>query len=257
MPSTLACIGLDVADLETLNAHLEAMPAEVAGRVAGVESVRYADASGARVVVAVDEDGDTLDLVPSYDGRPGALLADLGPLGTVVTADVLDDDNEVVTRLAVDLEQHRHLSTVVPGPLRASVVAMGIEVSVHADAAAFGASDDSLLGEPVAGARPTRLAPESLIPYGLSDDADAAQPTAFLAGTVLDTATRTHGATGQDFHVARVRTAGFDATVCLAASAHPTAPDPGNVVAGSCYLVVDVPTLWTVEPRRRRRRGRR
>ena len=35
----------------------------------------------------------------------------------------------------------------------------------------------------------------------------------------------------------------------------PVAPVAGNVLAGSCYLVVDVPTLWTVEPPRRKRRG--
>ena len=52
-----------------------------------------------------------------------------------------------------------------------------------------------------------------------------------------------------------MRTVGFEATVCLAASDHPTAPVAGNVLAGSCYLVVDVPTLWTVEPPRRKRRG--
>lgn len=255
MPSPLACIGLDVTGLEELNGHLGAMPVEVVGRLDGVEAIRYADPSGARVVVTVDPDGDTLDLVPSYDGRPGALLADVAPHGPVVRADVLDDDNEVVTRFAVDLEQRRHLTGPVSGPLRASVVALGVEMAVHADEAAFAASDDSLLGQPGSDAgATTRLAAESLLSYGLLGEPAAAQPTAFLAGTVLDAATRTHEVTGQVFHVARVRTVGLVATVCLPGSAHATAPPAGAIVAGSCYLAADVPTLWTVEPRRRRRR---
>lgn len=256
MPSTLACIGLDVTSLDELNAHLTAMPSEVAGRVGGIESVRYTDESGARIVVARDADGETLDLVPSLDARPGALLGDLRAHGPVVAADVLGDDNELVTRLAADLEQHRHLDGVLAGPLRAAVVVLGVEMSVHADAAAFAASPVSRLGQEDPSEDAPQLADESFLSYGLFGDADAAEPTAFVAGTVLDAETRTHGVTGQSFHVARLRTAGFEATACLPASAHPVTPEPGQVVAGSAYLVLDVPTLWVVEPPRRRRRKR-
>ncbi|WP_148612187.1 hypothetical protein [Nocardioides rubriscoriae] len=254
MASTLACIGLDVDSLDTLNLHLSAMPSSLVGRIGGVESVRYTDASGARVVVALDQDGDTIDLVPSYDARPGAQLADLGPLGAVVQADVRDDTGEVVTRMAVDLEQHRHLTGVVGGPLRGSVVALGIEMTVHADAAAFAASDDSVLGTPEPGQAPTRWGAESFVSYGQFATEGDPEPTAFLAGTVIAADTHTHGVTGQVFHVARVRTVGFEATVCLAGSEHPDAPRTGSTVAGLCYLVVDVPTLWTVEPPRRKKR---
>jgi hypothetical protein len=257
MASTLACIGLDVDSLDTLNLHLSAMASSVVGRIGGVESVRYSDPSGARVVVALDQDGDTIDLVPSYDARPGAQLADLGPLGPVVQADVRDESGEVVTRMAVDLEQHRHLTGVVGGPLRGSVVALGIEMTVHADAAAFAASDASVLGagEPAEpGAAPARWGAESFVSYGLFGPEGDPEPTAFLAGTVLARETHTHGVTDQVFHTARVRTAGFEATVCLAGSEHPAAPATGSTVAGLCYLVVDVPTLWTVEPPRRKKR---
>ena len=75
-----------------------------------------------------------------------------------------------------------------------------------------------------------------------------------LAGVVLAAETHTHEVTGQVFHTARVRTVGFEATVCLPGSEHAEPPAPGNVVAGSCYLVVDAPTLWTVEPPRRKKR---
>ncbi|MEO9321875.1 hypothetical protein ABFT23_00185 [Nocardioides sp. C4-1] len=249
MPSTLACLGLDVDSVEALNTHLESMPSSLAGRTAGVESVRYTDLSGARVVVVRDENGETLDLVPSYDARPGALLGDLGPFGPVVQADVLGDDNEVVTRLATDLEQHRHLRSTIGGPLRASLVALGVEMAVHDDEAAFAASDASRLD-----GGDQRFGAESFLSYGLFGSQDAAEPTAHLAGVVLEATTQTNKATGQDFHVARVRTVGFEATVCLAASSTAVAPRPGNVVAGACWVVADVPTLWTVEPPRKRRR---
>ncbi|MDO9457787.1 hypothetical protein [Nocardioides sp.] len=254
MASTLACIGLDVGDLDTLNGYLAAMPSQVVGRVGGIESVRYYDPSGARVVVALDTAGETIDLVPSYDARAGALLADLGPLGPVVQADVVNDDREVATRLAVDLEQRRHLVGAVGGPLRGSVVALGVEMTVHADADAFAGSDASVLSEPEPGEDPTRWAAESFVSYGLFTGDGDPEPTAFLAGTVLAAETHTHAVSGQVFHSARLRTVGFEATVCLPGSEHAAAPVPGNVVAGSCYLVVDVPTLWTVEPPRRKRR---
>lgn len=251
MPSTLACIGLDVTSLDELNAHLEAMPSSLVGRVDGIESVRYTDLSGARLVVARDPGGETVDMVPSYDARPGALLGGLGALGPVLQADVLGDDNEVVTRLATDLEQHRHLRGTLGGPLRASLVALGVEMATFTDAEAFAASDASRLdgGE-------QRFGAESFLSYGLFADADAAEPTAHLAGTVLEATTKTHGITRQAFHVVRVRTVGFEATVCLAAPDGDDTPQPGNVVAGACYLVADVPTLWTIEPPRRRKRRR-
>ena len=122
---------------------------------------------------------------------------------------------------------------------------------------AFAASDASLLGTPEPGQDPTRFAAEAFVSYGLFGTGEEPEPTAFLAGTVLAAESRTHGVTGQVFHVARVRTVGFEATVCLPGSEHPVAPEPGSVVAGTCYLVVDVPSLWTVEPpRRKKRRGR-
>jgi hypothetical protein len=255
MPSSLACIGLDVADLDELNEHLSAMATQVAGRVGGVETVRYADESGARVMLVQDAEGTTLDVVPSYDARAGVLVADLGPHGSYVAADVVDDDGATVTRLVADLAQRRHLSGTVAGPLRGALVVLGVEMSVHADQAAFDASPDAALGD--AGDDGPRFAAESVLSYGIFGDAADAQPTAYLAGTVLDAETRTHAVTEQVFHVARVRSAGFEATVCLPGSASPTAPAPGNVVAGSAYLVLETPTLWTVEPPRRQRRRRK
>jgi hypothetical protein len=42
--------------------------------------------------------------------------------------------------------------------------------------------------------------------------------------------------TGQSFTVAAVRTAGFQADLCLAASEHPDLPAPGSIISGTVYL---------------------
>jgi hypothetical protein len=247
--STLACLGMHVDDLDRLGDVLDRLPADLVGRLETgdgvVESVRHRDDSGACVVLA-RVDGGVVDLVPLLEADRGARLGGLGVAGEAVVADVLDDDGEMVTRLACDLVQRRHVRDA--GAVDAAVVALGVEVGVHADAAAYATSEQSVLGEPGPGEEPMRLAAQSFISYGLfSGDAEP-EPTAFLAGEVLASETRTHGVTGQSFHVLEVATVGFTATVCLAASEHPTLPAPGNVVAGVCYLVADAPSLWSVTP---------
>ncbi|QCW52087.1 hypothetical protein FE634_19730 [Nocardioides dongxiaopingii] len=250
MASTLACIGLDVADLDALGTLLESLPAEVVGRTDDdVVTVSYPDPTGARVVIS-RRDGVPLDLVPSYAADPGALLGEVVVTESGLTrAAVLDDDGRTVTQLLVDLEQHRQaLVAADPAPVHASVVALGVEMTVHADAAAFAASDASRIGdEPDA----SRWAAESFVSYGLVHEGPDAEPTGFLAGTIVHSLSHRHSVSGQEFHTVRVRTVGFEATVCLAASDHPVPPLPGNVVAGSCYLVADVPSLWNVEPQRK------
>lgn len=90
MASTLACLGLEVADPEELGGHLERLPGELVGRAGGIETVRFADPSGARVVLG-RRDGGVVDLVASYAAEPGAVLADLVPDGEVTLADVVRD----------------------------------------------------------------------------------------------------------------------------------------------------------------------
>ena len=42
--------------------------------------------------------------------------------------------------------------------------------------------------------------------------------------------------TGQPFTVAAVRTAGFEADLCLPGSEHPGLPAPGNIISGTVVL---------------------
>lgn len=245
MVSSLACIGFDVADLDELGGMIQPMTAEVVGRAGEVITARYADPSGARLLISRRE-GTPVDLVASYSAAPGALLAAASqtPEGHTI-ADLVDDDGRVLTRLRVDLEQHRQLGDE-PRSLHVSLVALGVEMAVYADHEAFAASPASHVGD----AAGPQWSAESFVSYGVLHDADGselAEPTGFLAGTVLECTTQENAASGQSFHAARVRSAGFEATVCLAASEFPTAPEPGNVVAGSCYLVADAPQLWSPE----------
>lgn len=140
-----------------------------------------------------------------------------------------------------------------------------MDVTVHADADQFAASDagplngpEDLEREPPAAYAerglvwPPRMAPESLVSYGMFGD----QPDAHarLHGVVTQAATRRTALTGQAFHVARVRTVPGEVDVCVAADDHAQAPRPGNVVGGTVFMVASV---GVVAPAGRGRRGLR
>lgn len=172
---------------------------------------------------------DTADEVPSAS-----------TLECIGVADVVDETGETVTRMAFDLLQRQDASDRTHTEVDdAAVIALGVAVSTHADEAAFAASAASALGD---GPDSPRFAAESFVSYGLFGSGPA-DPTAFLAGTVLESRTEVHAASGQRFHVAWVRTVGFEAACCLPASHHPAPPPPGAVLAGTVYLVLDVPAL--------------
>jgi hypothetical protein len=222
------------------------------GAVDGVTVLRWQDPSGARLVLAV-RDRTVLDLLPSFAGEPGARLGRVGAANEAVAiADVVGEDGEQATVIAVELEQRRFL-TVAAGPVTgmASVVGLAVDVTVHAGADAFAASDASLLspdggepGEPPAHVLerglpwPPRMAAESLISYGVFGPAEQAEAYARLNGTVLRAERRTVAATGGRFVVARVRTAGLDLDLCLPT---PVVPEPGAIIAGTVFLVASLP----------------
>jgi hypothetical protein len=268
MTSNLGCVGLGVDDVAGLGDLLaELIPAGTASRQAdGSALYIWRDDSGARLTITTDRAGAIDDVTPSYVGEPGAVLAGLTPLhDSIVAADVLLDD-EITTRLACEV--------LAPGPVPESgpavVTAFGLDVSLHPSESAFLASPASLLvgdaedaedtepqgdedTEPQGDEEPLRMAAESFLAFGLFGDPAEAEPVARLNGTVLAVSSATVGATGQAFHAVRVRTVGMEVDVCLAATDHPIAPEPGAVVAGTVYLVADVER----PPPRRRRFGLR
>jgi hypothetical protein len=251
--SNLSCVGLAMATSRELGELVSAVlpHAVLLGHGGGVDVLRWQDSSGARLVLGI-KDGQLADLLPSFAGTAGARLAGLAALtDSVWHADVLGEAGDQVTAMAVELEQRRLLpASAGTATFLASVTGLGVDVSVHADAGQFAASPASLLdpagapaGEPPAHYRergwawPPRVGPESFFSPGLFGDAGKARAYARLAGTVLRAERRTVFRTSQDFTVARVRTAGFDTDICLAAADHPATPEPGNIIAGTVFLV--------------------
>src|SRR3954451_21815954 len=195
MTSNLGCLGLAVDDVDAFAALLdEVIPTGTATRQEdGSVLYDWRDPSGARLTVATDRAGDLDDVTPSYAGEPGVVLGGLVPLhDAVVAADVLED-GEVVTRMAVEV------LPPAPGPDsgRASLTAFGLDVTLHASAEEYAASDPS-----------PSLASESFLPYPLFGDSAAADPVARMAGVVLTARTATVEATGQAFHAVRLRCIG-------------------------------------------------
>jgi hypothetical protein len=247
MTSNLGCVGLGVDDVDALAALLdEVIPTGTATRQEdGSALYVWTDPSGARLTVTTDRAGDVDTVSPSYDGQPGVVLGGLvGLHDAVVAADVLEA-GEVVTRLAVEVLP----PLPVPACGGAVLTAFGVDVSLHPSAEEFAAADASLVTPgSAAEEEPLRMGSESFLSYGVFADAAVARPIARLNGQVVGTRTATVDVTGQAFHAVRVRTVGMEVDVCLAAADHPTAPEPGAVVAGTVYLVADIE-----RPRARRR----
>jgi hypothetical protein len=251
MPSNLECLGLGVADQAELERLLDGAVAEARrlGEVDGISVLRWQDRSGARLVMSVRGE-HVLDLLPSFAGTPGARLANVrAATDEVAFADVVDEDDEQVTMLALELEQRRLLPAAGVAAAGAIVVALGVDVTVHADEEAFAASDASLLHgrseddvdeAPAHFAErgwswPPRMAAESFISYGVFGPPEDARAYARLTGTVRHARRLQVAATGKEFVAARLQTAGFEVDLCLPADEHNL--KPGNVIGGTVFLV--------------------
>jgi hypothetical protein len=254
--SNLECVGLAVPDREAMVRLVRSAlgTAEILGRRDERVLYRWQDPSGVRLILAT-ESNTVVDFLPSLAAEPGARLGDVRTVNPdVAVADVLDDNGEVVTKLAAAFEQ-QGMFGADPVAGRATIVALGVDATVHRSAEAFTASDASLLGDAESASEPPahflergwhwppRMAPESFISYGLFNVGESAEPYARLSGVVLGAETRTVAATGQRFVAARVRCVGFEAEVCLPAGEGTVAPPPGSVIAGTVFLVASLPDL--------------
>jgi hypothetical protein len=257
MSSNFACISLDLADQDDLSGVLRsaAESATVLGEREGKRVLRWQDDDGARVVLVLEGGRNIVSVTPSFASEPGAELATLTQASEECWTAAVMEDGQQVTALAADLEQSALGDPASGAGGRVAVVALGREVEVLADEPAFVASSASLLepdredhGDPPdhyvekGWPWPPRMAAESFIPTGMFGESPAT-PWARLNGTVLHSRTCRNSLTGGIFHVARVRTSGFEADVCLAAADHPQPPAPGAIVAGTVYLVIALESL--------------
>ena len=255
MASNLGCVGLGVDNQEDFSRLVgKALPDSVSlGMVDGIDVRRWEDPSGSRLVLGL-QGKDVADLLPSFAAPVGANLAGVRPLtGEVAIADVVDDDGETLTRMAFELEERRFLIADElgwQGP--ASVVALGVGVTLHEDEEAFSSSPASLLDGEKEGSEPPphyverglkwppRMGPESIISFGVFGTPDA---HARLHGTVISSQRRTVVLTGQEIVVSLVQSVGFTASMCSPADDLPWLPSPGNILGGSVFLVGSIPQL--------------
>ncbi len=255
MASNLDCLGLGVDSPEAfadLVDRISPQAALIGAGSDGIELLRWEDPSGARLLLTRGKRGITR-VTPSYAGERVVQLGDIHRESEeAAVADVLED-GEMVTRLAVELEELPLLGDTKHAGA-ANIVALAPDAQFFPTSEAFAASDASRLSTGDPGPRPDhydpdwvwppRMADESFIPTGMFGTGDEIQPLALLNGTVRYAERRTTMLTGQDFVVARVRTAGFEADVCLPAGT--TVPLPGAVVSTDAFLTgsleIDLPT---------------
>lgn len=181
----------------------------------------WTDSSGARLIITTE--GDLVRVVtPTFYAAPGAILSEPQAVdGGLVLAELVDEQDEVITEIACQLEELALLGSVpqpVVGPV--SIVVLGNSTQVIGQAA----------GE-VAG-----LVFEPTGAYAASTDA-----VAHLTGVVLAVEQRTASSTGQRFTAARVQTDGFQVTLCVPVDT-PTLT-VGDLVEVEGYVVASLPSL--------------
>ncbi len=258
MASNLDCLGLGVDSPEAFADLVERIgpqAALVGAGPDGIELLRWEDPSGARLLLTRGKRGITR-VTPSYAGERVVQLGDIHrESDEAAVADVLEN-GDTVTRLAVELEELPLLGDAKHTGA-ANIVALAPDAQFFPNAEAFAASDASRLSSDDPGPRPDhyepdwtwppRMASESFIPTGMFGTDDL-QPVALLNGTIRYAERRTTVLTGQDFVVARIQTAGFEADLCLPADT--PVPLPSTVVTTTAFLTgsldLDFPT-----PRRR------
>jgi hypothetical protein len=264
MSSNLECVGLGVRDHEDLGVLVQtALTAALPlAEFSKGELWRWQDRSGARLTITLDEHRQVKDMLPSFDGLPGARLVDVRPINAQLAhATIVDEQSEPVTSMVFAAEQQPVLRDR-DGPVSglAVVTALAVDVTVYPDEGTFAASDDSLLypdqaATPAAPpeefvrqgwAWPPRLGAQSFTPHAHADDAKRAKAQARMSGVVLGSERRTCALTGQEFMVARVATTGFELDMCLAAFQHPEQPPRGAIVVGTVFLVGSID--WLVAP---------
>ncbi|WP_423462509.1 hypothetical protein ACO229_19455 [Promicromonospora sp. MS192] len=181
----------------------------------------WTDASGARLVITTE--GDLVRVVtPTFYAAPGAVMSEPQAVdGGLVLAELVNDQDEVFTEIACQLEELALLGSAEP-PIEAPVSVVVLGNTVHVTGRADGV--------------PPGLVFEPTGAYAASTDA-----TAHLTGVVLAVEERSVSRTGQGFTAARVQTDGFQVTLCVPVGEPRLAP--GDVLEIDGYVVASIPSL--------------
>jgi len=234
MATHFGCVGMPVADEAGLRGLVSTLADAATLEELGEEVWRYVwtDPSGARLVVGVR--GDTVDDgLPSYVGAATPVpVRDLVLLDEeVAQCAALNADGEVFAMIAVELEERMLLAErgrrVAEGQL--TLTAMAETIEVHPDPAAYLTTQaDADL----------KLGAEHWLPAGLFN-VDERPPTALamFAATVGEAQRLTNTHTGGEFVHVRVSTLGMEIDVVAQLDQLPELPEPGQVVAGTFFMV--------------------
>ena len=181
----------------------------------------WTDVSGARLIITTE--GDLVRVVtPTFYAAPGAVISEPQSVdGGLVLAELVNDEDEVITEIACQLEELSLLGNAehpITGPVSIVVLGNSVQVIGRADAYVPG-----LIFEPTGA-------------YAASTDA-----VAHLTGVVLAIEQRAVSRTGQAFTAARVQTDGFQVTLCVPAG--DVALTAGDVVEVDGYVVASLPSL--------------
>jgi hypothetical protein len=181
----------------------------------------WTDASGARLIITTE--GDLVRVVmPTFYASPGAIISEPQAVdGGLVLAELVNDEDEVITEIACQLEELALLGAASPpveGPVSVVVLGNSVQVTGRVDGGVPG-----LVFEPTGA-------------YAASTDA-----VAHLTGVVLAVEQRAVSRTGQAFTAARVQTDGFQVTLCVPAGDPSLAA--GDVVEVDGYVVASIPSL--------------
>ncbi|WP_037305968.1 hypothetical protein [Amycolatopsis orientalis] len=239
MASHFEAIGIGIAGQEEFEEKVISLISEGTARqiTKKVTEHVWTDPSGARLIAQVR--GGKLDfLLPCLAGTAPAVPVRDVRLVDAETAmlELLDGvDGELVCPIAVELEDRAVLAhsggRLETGSLVLSALAE--EVTVHADAEAYDASqdDDEL-----------KFAPDHFIPSGafpLEESSRDWTPSAhaLFAGEVIEVETPVNTVTGTAFHRIRVRTiAAIELDVAVATTGLERPPARGNIVSGTFFL---------------------
>ncbi|SEC47842.1 hypothetical protein SAMN04489729_1672 [Amycolatopsis lurida] len=196
----------------------------------------WTDSSGARLVAQVRK-GEIDFLLPCLAGTAPAVSVSGVRLVDDETAmlDLLDGDGEMVCPVAVELEDRAVLAQAGGRLESGSLVlaALAEDITVHADADAYEASQDE---------DGLKFAADHFIPSGtfaLEDPSPGWAPSAhaLFAGEVVEVATPVNTVTGEAFHRIRVRTiAAIELDVAIATTDLERPPARGNIVTGTFFL---------------------
>ncbi|MEV7554753.1 hypothetical protein AB0N89_34480 [Amycolatopsis sp. NPDC089917] len=259
MSSHFEAIGIGVTSEDEFGERVISLIGEATARQVAkkVSEHVWTDPSGARLVAQV-HDGGIEFLLPCLAGTAPAVPVRDVRLVDDETAmlDLVDGvEGEMICPIAVELEDRAVLAHSGGRLDSGSLVlaALAEDVTVHADADAYYASQDD---------DGPKFAADYFIPSGTFSPEQSSfdwtpSAHALFAGEVVEAETPVNTVTGTAFHRIRVRTiAAIELDVAIAASSLEGPPARGNVVTGTLFLTGRL-GLQAADPAKRRRWFRR